>query len=126
MVGGEPAVTRYTLKGGMREPGLDGSIFIGSKSGGQYIVYGGLNAPNFEGRRRDLGFELFPRAGSIIASNAVIRIFARRGAGNWLATGSSGAGQHGVLCTGQKSQLGSAGAGQGSCFSADGDRRNFL
>ena len=110
----------------MREPGLDDSICIGSKSGGRYIVYGGLNAPNFEGRRRDLGFELFPRAGSIIASNAVCRIFARRGEASSEAKGFRGAGNVGELCRRLTGQLGSAGNVDVPCFFADGDRQNFL
>ena len=50
----------------MRERVLEGFLDIGSNSIRQYIVHGGLNAPNFEGRRRDLGFELFPRGPSLI------------------------------------------------------------
>ena len=102
---------------------MDGSVGIGSKFGRQYIVYGGLNAPKIKVGGRSLGFELFWRAEGIIASNAVIRIFARKSAGNWLTKGSSGADQHGVLCTGQKRQLGSAGDEARPWFSADGDRQ---
>ena len=78
IVGGEPAGDPVPGKGLGLKRVLAGSFFIGSKSGRLYIVNGRLNAPNFEVGRRDLWVALFPRAGSIIASNAVCRIFARK------------------------------------------------